>query len=80
MSGDADCPRPNAARQLPDLEPTETPAAGYRWRAEVSRDAWARAVGELVAEIDYENFKSEVKRVQGGDRAAVYSRVWDPDD
>lgn len=59
---------------------TETPAAGYRWRAEVSRDAWARAVGELVAEIDYENFKSEVKRVQGGDRAAVYSRVWDPDD
>jgi hypothetical protein len=64
-------------QQIPNIEPIETSSADYRWRAAVSREAWAHAAAELAAEIDYDNFKNAVKRVQGPDRAGVYSRVWD---
>ena len=54
----------------------ETRAADYRWRTFVSSPDWARAVVALVEEIDYPNFKAEVERRQGRDRAEVYHGVW----
>lgn len=36
----------------------------------------ARAVAQLVRDIDYGNFKDEVTRRQGGLRHRVYAAVW----
>jgi hypothetical protein len=61
---------------LPDIEIHETPERDYRWRATVSRDDWEQAVAQLARAIDYPNFKSEVARRQGADRAHRYGEVW----
>lgn len=58
------------------LEILETPDRDYRWRAIVSRRAWSGALVLLAAEIDYPNFKAEVERRQGRERADVYHAVW----
>src|SRR4051812_20974727 len=58
------------------LEIQHTPRGDYAWRAIVSRDAWSRLLTTLVAEVDYPDFKSEVGRVQGVERASLYARVW----
>lgn len=62
--------------QVPAIEPFEDPSADYRHRAYVSRGEWLAAVAELTAELDYDNFKSEVAREQGHERAGVYGRIW----
>ncbi len=62
--------------QIPDIEPFENGDADYRHRAYVSRSEWLAAVAQLTAEIDYDNFKSEVAREQGYERARVYGHVW----
>lgn len=62
--------------QIPEIEPFEDASADYRHRALVSRAEWLAAVAQLTAEIDYDNFKSEVARQQGRDRARAYGRVW----
>ena len=61
---------------LPDLDVFSDPSADYRWRALVPRGAWQRAVAQLVAEIDYGNFKSGVAQRAGHERAALYADVW----
>lgn len=48
----------------------------YPWRLRCPRETWMAAVTVMAGEIDYANFKDEVKRVQGAARAGVYSRVW----
>lgn len=63
-------------RQIPDIEPFEDAAADYRHRAVVSRAEWVSAVAQLASEIEYDNFKSEVARCQGPERASLYGRVW----
>jgi 8-oxo-dGTP pyrophosphatase MutT (NUDIX family) len=64
-------------RYLPGLSPTKTsPDNDYRYRATVSHQELASAMGKIVADITYSNFKSEVGRAQGHDRAHVYSEVW----
>jgi hypothetical protein len=63
-------------QHLPDLEILETVAADYRFRAVVTRKAFARVAGALVASIDYPNFKDVVKQRQGQARASAYSDVW----
>jgi hypothetical protein len=61
---------------LAGLEIRETPERDYRWRTIVSRRSWSAALVLLAAEIDYPNFKAEVERRQGRERAGVYHEVW----
>lgn len=48
----------------------------YPWRVFVARRHWVDFVAFQAQTISYGNFKSEVGRVQGYDRAHVYSNVW----
>jgi len=65
-------------RYLPSLSPTIAGAGSdYRYRATVPHEKLALAMAAIVREIDYSNFKSEVSRVEGPQRAAVYHEVWD---
>lgn len=61
---------------LPDLEILETPDRDYRWRTLVARDEWEHAAARMAVEIDYPNFKAEVARRQGHERAHRYGQVW----
>ena len=61
---------------IPGLDVHETPGRDYRFRASVTREAWATAVAGLAREIDYPNFKNAVADRQGSDRAHEYSSVW----
>lgn len=54
----------------------ETKNADYRFRAYASREGVAYAAADMARDIDYSNFKDEVKAVQGKDRANVYMRIW----
>jgi hypothetical protein len=63
---------------LPELGPIrEGEGTDYRYRASAPREAISRAVGAMVVDITYPNFKSEVKRRMGPARAATYGSVWD---
>jgi len=48
----------------------------YPWRVFVARRYWVDFVAFQANAIDYGNFKSEVTRVQGQDRAHTYAGVW----
>jgi hypothetical protein len=54
--------------------PLVTPDADYRYRLEVPRADFARAMARLVEELDYPNFKTAVHGDPRRDRA--YGRVW----
>ena len=41
------------------------------------REAVARAMAEMVRTLDYDNFKNQVWRTQGSERAHVYGEVWE---
>lgn len=62
--------------QIPALEPFEDPDADYRHRAVVSRAEWVAALAQLVAGVDYDNFKDAVAARQGAARSGLYGRVW----
>jgi ADP-ribose pyrophosphatase YjhB (NUDIX family) len=49
----------------------------YRYRAQAPRKDIADAMLNLVAEINYDNFKNEVQKRQGSARAHTYHKVWD---
>lgn len=53
------------------------PDADYRYRIFVDRSLWSRAMSELSADIDYSNFKNEVQKFLGEDRADACHAVWD---
>ena len=62
---------------LPELgETIEGAGTDYAYRAKVSHEAFARASAAMVSDIDYGNFKNEVARTSGRDRATVYGGVW----
>ncbi|MFW6086420.1 MAG: hypothetical protein ACODAG_04385 [Myxococcota bacterium] len=64
-------------RYLGDLgEIRQGEGTDYRYRASASHAAVAEAVQRMVLDIDYGNFKSEVERRAGHERAEVYSKVW----
>lgn len=64
-------------RYLPELtQVVEGAGTDYRFRARAPRRAVARAVQQVVWELDYANFKSSVAKTQGSHRAHVYSEVW----
>lgn len=63
-------------RYLPELsEIADWAASDYRYRAWAPRDAVARAVAQLVQEIDYRNFKHAVWE-RNPARERVYEKVW----
>jgi hypothetical protein len=62
---------------LPELSATVGKAGtDYPWRATVSHEQFAAALGKIVADINYDNFKNEVAAKQGKPRATRYGRVW----
>lgn len=64
-------------RYLPELSEIQADqGTDYRYRAVAPREAVARALSQLTMDLDYSNFKDEVSRVQGHDRARVYGEVW----
>jgi len=65
------------ARYLPELNEIKTDqGTDYRYRATAPREAVARALSRLTIDLDYSNFKDEVSRMQGHERARVYGEVW----
>ena len=65
-------------RYLPGLgEISATPDRDYAFRARVSRQELAEAMGRIVADIDYPNFKSAVAQEAGYAREQVYDDVWE---
>lgn len=62
---------------LPALSATVVNAGtDYPFRAQVPRKAFSKAMALMGEAIGYANFKSEVARVSGKDRAEIYSGVW----
>ena len=55
----------------------ENAGTDYRYRAKAPRGQVAEALAQIVQDIDYENFKSEVAKRQGKHRATIYGNVWD---
>jgi hypothetical protein len=51
-----------------------TPRADYGWRFVTTRERFARALGAMVADLRYENFKSAAHGEPDRDRA--YMDVW----
>jgi hypothetical protein len=49
----------------------------YRYRLIASKLVVEMTVAVLVAHIDYDNFKNEVRRTQGSHRAHIYGEVWE---
>jgi hypothetical protein len=48
----------------------------YKYRVAVWREEWSRVVAECALEIDYTNFKAEVKETLGKERADILGNVW----
>jgi len=63
---------------LPGLgDISENSVTDYRFRATAPRAEVAAAMAELVNALEYSNFKNQVAKVQGGERAHLYHEVWD---
>ena len=64
-------------RYAPELGPNiETFLADYPYRALLAADQWGTVCSRIGSNIRYDNFKSEVGRVMGHERASIYSRIW----
>ena len=61
---------------LPDSPPWALESSDYEWRLDCSVAEWAGALASMALDIDYPNFKTAVKEVQGPERAAVYMSCW----
>ena len=65
------------AQCLPGLGKIEESRTNdYRFRAVAPRAEVAAALAEMVNRLDYGNFKSQVAKVQGPERAHLYHDVW----
>jgi hypothetical protein len=58
-------------------EIVRTDNADYRYRARISHAEFAAAAAQMVLDIEYDNFKNTVAKVQGHNRAHVYGNVWE---
>lgn len=64
-------------RYLPSLgKIIDTDNSDYRFRAYADASAVGAALAKIAEDIDYSNFKDEVKHLQGQQRATVYMRIW----
>lgn len=66
--------------QLPDAHVKarifKDDGADYQWRLLVTKQEWATALSRMTFELNYPNFKNEVRVRQGAKRASLYSSVW----
>ena len=66
------------SQYLPELSPSQAHAGtDYPWRAKVSHEALAKAMGKIIQDLTYPNFKDEVALKQGKPRAHRYLQVWE---
>jgi 8-oxo-dGTP pyrophosphatase MutT (NUDIX family) len=56
---------------------TENEGTDYPYRAKAKRGQVATALAQMVQQLDYDNFKNEVAKKQGHQRAKAYHEVWD---
>jgi len=55
---------------------TASANSDYKYRARVSKVKFAEALGKIVMDINYDNFKGKILESQGHNRANVYMQVW----
>lgn len=64
-------------KYIPSLGPTVADAGSdYKYRAVASRTELASAAQQMIADIDYSNFKSSVAKKQGSKREKIYHELW----
>lgn len=56
---------------------SEDTGTDYKYRAKVPRLDLANAIGKIVLDIDYSNFKNAVAKSQGAERSQLYHELWD---
>ena len=62
---------------LPSLGPTTTKGGtDYPCRARASHEDLAEAMGAIVGDIQYSNFKGAVGKEMGSERSGTYHNVW----
>ena len=62
---------------LPDMSDIiDSHDSDYRYRAFAARGSVSAAIANLSADIDYDNFKSEISASQGCARATLYGEIW----
>lgn len=62
---------------MPTLSATdEGTGTDYRFRATIGHAAFAEGLAMIGHDIHYDNFKNEVARVKGPERAMAYGYVW----
>jgi hypothetical protein len=65
------------AKYLPNLgETIQLPGRDYPYRAYASHEEVSQAMGQMVLDINFSNFKSEVIKTQGLPRELLYAKVW----
>ena len=75
VRGDLDALRDQFLPGLGSIEESKT--NDYRFRAVAPRSEVAAAMASLINQLDYQNFKGQVAKVQGPARANLYHHVWD---
>lgn len=75
VRGDLEALRDQFLPGLGSIEESKT--NDYRFRAVAPRSEVAAAMASLVHQLDYQNFKDQVAKVQGPARASLYHHVWD---
>lgn len=55
---------------------TESKNTDYRFRAVAPRAEVAAAMADMVRQLNYSNFKSQVAKTQGASRSHLYHDVW----
>jgi hypothetical protein len=74
VAGDLDALRD---QYMPQLGTTLiTPGGDYGFRAAVTHEDFSAGLARLGSDIHYSNFKSEVWRKQGRERASIYEEIW----
>lgn len=64
-------------RYMPELSATiEGVGSDYPFRATISHKDFAQGLAQVALDINYGNFKDEVARQMGDDRADIYGKVW----
>ena len=63
-------------KYLPDIDILEGGGTDYAYRATAPKDMVSAALGQIVGDIRYPNFKQAVAESQGYDRADAYNDVW----
>jgi hypothetical protein len=65
------------AKYLPALSETiHLPNRDYPYRGYIDKQSLGLAMVDMISDLNYSNFKDEVKKEQGEERAELYMGVW----